>query len=216
MAGKRPRYTLNRPHMSNFWDERFSEPGYAYGTEPNAFLVSQMHLFKPGMKVLAVADGEGRNGVWLAQQGLDVLSVDQSAVGLAKARELAAQRGVSIRTEQADLTTWKWPQGEFDVVVAVYIHFRPEHRAQMHARMVAALKPGGVLIMEAFTPKQLEYKTGGPQDPAMLYTAEMLRRDFIEEEILLLEEALPELSEGPYHRGTAAVVRLVLHKPASN
>jgi hypothetical protein len=86
----------------------------------------------------------------------------------------------------------------------------------MHTRMVAALKPGGVLIMEAFTPKQLAYKTGGPQDPAMLYTAEMLRSDFAGEEILLLEETLPALSEGPYHRGTAAVVRLVLHKPASN
>lgn len=199
-----------------FWDNRFAEKGFAYGTEPNAFLVTQKHLLKPGMQALAVADGEGRNGVWLAQQGLEVLSVDQSAVGLAKARELAAQRGVSIRTEQADLTTWKWPEGEFDIVVAIYAHFSPAHRTAMHARMYAALKPGGVLILEAFTPKQLEYKTGGPQDPAMLYTAEMLRSDFAGEEILLLEESLPALSEGPYHRGTAAVVRLVLHKLASN
>ncbi len=197
-----------------FWDSRFAEKGYAYGTEPNAFLVSQKHLLKPGMQALAVADGEGRNGVWLAQQGLDVLSVDQSAVGLAKARELAAQRGVSIRTEQADLTTWKWPENEFDAVVAIYAHFSPAHRAAMHARMVAALKPGGVLILEAFTPKQLEYKTGGPQDPAMLYTADMLRGDLAGGERLLLEEVITGLNEGPYHRGQAAVVRLVLRKPS--
>ncbi len=197
-----------------FWDSRFAEKGYAYGTEPNEFLVSQKRYLKPGLKALAVADGEGRNGVWLAQQGLDVLSVDQSVVGLAKARELAAQRGVSIRTEQTDLTTWKWPENEFDVVVAIYIHFPPAVRAQMHERMYAALKPGGVLILEAFTPKQLEYKTGGPQDPAMLYTMEMLRKDFPAGERLLLEEMITGLNEGPYHRGQAAVVRLVLRKPS--
>lgn len=199
-----------------FWDSRFAEKGYAYGTEPNEFLVSQKHLLKPGLKALAVADGEGRNGVWLAQQGLDVLSVDQSVVGLAKARELAAQRKVSIRTEQTDLTTWKWPEDEFDVVVAIYIHFPPAVRARMHAAMYAALKPGGVLILEAFTPKQLEYKTGGPQDPAMLYTADMLRNDFGMGERLLLEEVITGLNEGPYHRGQAAVVRLILRKPPSS
>ncbi len=199
-----------------FWDGRFAEKGYAYGTEPNAFLTSQKQYLKPGMRALAVADGEGRNGVWLAQQGLDVLSVDQSAVGLAKARELAAQRKVSIRTEQADLTTWKWPENEFDVVVAIFIHFPSAMRAPMHARMVAALKPGGVLILEAFTPKQLEYKTGGPQDPAMLYTMELLRKDFEAGERLLLEEVITGLNEGPYHRGQAAVVRLVLRKLPSS
>ncbi len=197
-----------------FWDSRFAEKGFAYGTEPNAFLVSQKHLLKPRAKALAVADGEGRNGVWLAQQGLDVLSVDQSAVGLAKTRELAAQRGVPIRTEQTDLTTWKWPENEFDVVAAIFIHFPSAVRAQMHARMVTALKPGGVLILEAFTPKQLEYKTGGPQDLDRLYTADMLRNDFGMGERLLLEEAITGLSEGPYHHGQSAVVRLVLRKPS--
>lgn len=195
-----------------FWDSRFAEKGFAYGTEPNEFLVSQKRYLKPGLKALAVADGEGRNGVWLASQGLEVLSVDQSAVGLAKARELAAQRGVSIRTEQADLTTWKWPENEFDVVAAIYIHFPPTVRLRMHAAMYGALKPGGILILEAFTPKQLEYKTGGPQDPAMLYTMEMLRKDFVAGERLLLEETITGLNEGPYHRGQAAAVRLVLRK----
>lgn len=197
---------------SDFWNARYATEAYIFGTAPNAFLASQAALVRPGMRALAVADGEGRNGVWLASQGLDVLSVDQSAVGLAKARELAAQRGVSIRTEQADLTTWKWPENEFDVVAAIFIHFPPTVRSRMHAAMYGALKPGGILILEAFTPKQLEYKTGGPQDPAMLYTMEMLRKDFVAGERLLLEETITGLNEGPYHRGQAAAVRLVLRK----
>lgn len=196
--------------MSDFWNQRFSEPGFAYGTEPNAFLVSQKKYFKPGMETLAVADGEGRNGVWLAQQGLDVLSVDGSEVGLRKAQELAKRRGISIRTEWADLTAWKWPEQKFDLVVAIFIHFPPEQRARMHKKMLGALKPGGVLIMEAFTPEQLQYKTGGPPVKEMLYTAEMLRKDFMEAEMLQQEEVLTELEEGVCHRGKASVVRLVL------
>jgi cyclopropane fatty-acyl-phospholipid synthase-like methyltransferase len=198
--------------MAGFWDERFGEPGYAYGTEPNAFLVSCRSLLKPGMKTLAVADGEGRNGVWLAQQGLEVLSVDGSGVGLAKARALAAERGVAIRTELADLTSWQWPQAGYDLVAAIFIHFPPEHRARMHRAMLEALKPGGVLIMEAFTPEQLKYRTGGPPVAEMLYTAPMLRTDFAGAEIVSLEETLTDLAEGPYHRGRAAVVRLILRR----
>ncbi len=213
---------------NDFWNSRFSEPGYAYGTEPNAFLVSQKHYLMPGLKALAVADGEGRNGVWLAQQGLDVLSVDGSEVGLRKARELAQRRGVSIRTEQAELTRWQWPENAFDIVVAIFIHFPPEHRARMHANMLRALKPGGVLIMEAFTPEQLEYKTGGPPVREMLYSVEMMCSDFdipacpdaaqgkkpgaTPAEILLLQQTLTELHEGLYHRGTASVVRLVVKR----
>lgn len=132
---------------NNFWNARFAEPGSAYGTEPNAFLVSQKQYLKPGMKALAVADGEGRNGVWLASQGLDVLSVDGSAVGLRKARELARSRGVILHTELADLTTWHWPEQEFDLVAAIFIHFRPEFRATMHRKMLRALKPGGMLLV---------------------------------------------------------------------
>ena len=196
----------------DFWNERFSGSEYAYGTEPNAFLVSQEKYLKPGMKALAVADGEGRNGVWLASRGLDVLSVDGSEAGLRKARDLARSRGVSVRTELADLTKWKWPEGQCDVVVAIFIHFPPDARASMHEKMLRALKPGGVLIMEAFTPEQLRYKTGGPPVKEMLYTAEMLRREFREGEILLLEETLTDLSEGSYHRGASAVVRLVLKR----
>ena len=195
---------------NDFWNARYAEPGFAYGTEPNAFLASQRKYLQPGMKALAVADGEGRNGVWLAQQGLDVLSVDGSAVGLRKAQELAKSRGVSIRTELADLTRWQWPENEFDIVAAIFIHFPPEHRARMHEKMRRALKPGGVLIMEAFTPEQLKYKTGGPPVREMLYTVEMVREEFSKGEILLLQQMLTDLHEGPYHRGTASVVRLIV------
>src|SRR4030067_1120120 len=146
---------------TDFWNSRYAEPGYAYGTEPNAFLVSQKRYLKPGAKALAVGDGEGRNGVWLAQQGLDVLSVDASEVGLRKTQELAADRCVAIRTEKVDLTTLRWPEQKYDVVAAIYVHFPPEVRARMHRCMFEALKPGGALILDAFTPAQLNYKSGG-------------------------------------------------------
>jgi len=198
---------------TDFWNSRYAEPGYAYGTEPNAFLVAQKKYLKPGGKALAVADGEGRNGVWLAQQGLDVLSVDISEIGLCKTQELAVDRGVAIRTEKADLITWQWPAQKFDIVAAIFIHLPPEVRARLHRRMFEALKPGGVLILEAFTPEQLKYKTGGPPVADMLYTADMLRIDFAGGEILHIEEVITELAEGKYHRGPGVVVRLVLRRP---
>lgn len=200
--------------MTDFWNTRYGEPGFAYGTEPNAFLVAQRHLFRPTMPALAVADGEGRNGVWLAQQGLEVLSVDSSEVGLRKAQQLAADRGVKIRTERVDLTAWTWPEQEFGVVAAIFVHFPLEVRARMHRRMLESLKPGGLLILEAFTPAQLGYKSGGPPVAEMLYTADMLRIDFAGAEILQIEECITDLEEGKYHRGPGAVVRLVLRRPA--
>lgn len=198
--------------MSEFWDSRFAGRDYAYGTEPNAFLAQQRALLRAGTTALAVADGEGRNGVWLAQQGLRVLAVDSSSVGLAKAQQLAHTRGVSLTTELADLLTWQWPQAQYDYVVAIFIHFMPTHREHMHRAMLHALKPGGVLIMEAFHPDQLNYRSGGPPVREMLYTEEMLRADFAGAEILQLEETQTELAEGLYHRGPAAVVRLICRR----
>ena len=196
-----------------FWDSRYGEPGYAYGTEPNAFLRDQSGRLAPGSRVLVVGDGEGRNGVWLATRGHEVLSVDASAVGLAKARRLAAERGVVLQTEEAELSTWRWPVAAFDAVVSIYLHFRPDIRARMHAAMLAALKPGGLLILEAFTPDQLKYSSGGPRDREMLYTSDLLRQDMSAGEILQLEERVTELDEGKYHRGPAAIVRLVVRRP---
>lgn len=197
----------------SFWDRRYDVPEYVYGQEPNAFLVSQRHRLRPGMNALAVADGEGRNGVWLAAQGLDVLAVDGSPVAIEKARRLAQTRGVAIRCEVADLLSWAWPEAAFDVVVAIFIHFMPQDRPRMHSAMAEALKPGGHLLMECFTPAQLEYGTGGPPVREMLYTPEMLRGDFRGMDILQLEEIDTELREGLYHRGPAAVARLVLQRP---
>lgn len=198
--------------MSEFWDQRYADEAYAYGTEPNAFLRSQRDRLSQTGCCLAVGDGEGRNGVWLAEQGLHVLSVDASAVGLQKAHALAQARGITLNTEQADLTTWAWPQNVYDAVVAIFVHFPPADRARMHQAMYDALKPGGVLILEAFVPEQLQYRSGGPPVREMLYTAAMLRTDFPNGRIVLLEETKTELQEGLYHQGGAAVLRLVLEK----
>lgn len=198
-----------------FWDERFDRQDYVYGTEPNAFLVSQHHHLPAGGSVLAVADGEGRNGVWLAEQGLRVTSVDASPVGLQKALRLALDRGVALNTICADLTDWDWPQGHYDAVVAIFLHLPPATRGALHARMLQALRPGGLLLLEGFRPEQLAYKTGGPSNPDMLYSPEMLRQDFAEAEILSLESAEPHLDEGPFHAGQAATVRLLARRPSS-
>lgn len=198
--------------MKEFWEERYSEEGFAYGTIANEFLMSQQHRFKPGMKCLAVGDGEGRNGVWLAGQGLDVLSVDYSSVGMAKARQLAASRNVPLKTECVDLTQWQWPVNEFDLVVAIFIHFSPELRPALHRNMLAALTPGGVIILEAYEKGQLQYKTGGPPVEEMLYSEAILKEDFATAETLHSEHAIVELSEGKYHKGRSSVLRWVVRK----
>src|SRR5512135_2883059 len=162
--------------MRDFWNARYADSSYLFGTEPNAFLVTQAGLLRPGQKVLAVADGEGRNGVWLARQGLDVLSVDFSPVALEKAGKLAAQAGVTLRTETVDLLHWDWGKDRFDAIVAIFIQFvGSQQRQSIHQNTVEALKPGGTLILQGYTPKQLEYGTGGPSNPDNLYTAETLR-----------------------------------------
>jgi SAM-dependent methyltransferase len=198
--------------MRDFWEARYAEPGFAYGTEANAFLQSQHHLFQPGERVLAVGDGEGRNGVWLAERGLEVVSVDYSETGLAKVRELAASRHVKICTLAEDLLEWRWPQGQYDLVVSIFVHFRPEHRARMHQAMLAAVKPAGLVLLEGFHRGQLGRSSGGPPVAEMLYTRPLLEADFAVGEVLLMEEREVELSEGAYHRGPAAVVRAVVRR----
>jgi len=199
----------------HFWDGRYGEPGFAYGTEPNAYLVAQKGRLRPGMRALAVGDGEGRNGVWLAHQGLEVLSVDASAVGLDKARALAAEHGVELATECVDLREWQWPKASYDVIAAIFVHFPPDHRAELHRAMFEALAPGGLLILEAFTPEQLGRGSGGPPVAEMLYTPGLLRGDFPEAECVEMSTAEVDLDEGPYHRGRAAVLRAVLRRPGA-
>ncbi len=195
------------------WDERYAGEDYLFGTEPNDFLVSQRQLLKPGMSCLAVADGEGRNGVWLAQQGLQVLSVEASAVALEKAKKLARQRGVAIEFERADLTQWQWGENRFDVVAAIFIQFAsPVLRVQMFAGIRRCLKPGGLLLLQGYTPRQLEYKTGGPSAAGNLYTEAMLREAFGDMEILHLSEHDDHIGEGAGHSGMSALIDLVVRK----
>ena len=199
--------------MSNeFWDSRYGEEGFAYGTDANAFLSSFADTFKSGQKVLVIGDGEGRNGVWLAEQGCEVVSVDSSKVGVDKAQNLASEKGVDIEAVCADLNDWDWPQSEFDFVVIIYVHFPPDVRALLHDKVISSLKPGGQLIMESFTPDQLNYSSGGPPVLEMLYTIEMMKDDFKLLEIQQLDECVTELNEGKYHCGEGAVVRLIAKK----
>jgi len=199
---------------TSFWDERYAKPGFLFGEAPNAFLASRLPLLKPGMSVLSVADGEGRNGVWLAEQGLEVHAVDASPVALGKSRQLAARRGVSLLWEEADLQTWDWPQASYDVVAAIFTQFvGPEGRARQFAGVRQALKAGGLLIMQGYTPRQLEYGTGGPPHAENMYTEELLCAAFGDWEILHLQEHDDAIEEGAGHSGMSALIDLVAKKP---
>ena len=201
--------------MSEFerWEARFAGPEYHFGTEPNAFLKSKAGLLKPGQKALSIADGEGRNGVFLAEQGLDVLAMDFSPTAVAKSQALARQRGVTIRTEQADLDTWRWPAGAIDVVVAIFFQFcAPPLRTRVFDSITRALKPGGLLLMEGYTPKQRQYKTGGPSEVENLYTRKLLEQSFADFSSVEIREYDSEIHEGPGHGGMSALIDLVGRK----
>lgn len=197
----------------NSWDEKFAAEGYLFGEGPNAFLARQADRLKPYRNALAIADGEGRNGVWLAAQGLDVTSMDASSVGLAKAEALAARRGVTLTTQLVDIAVYDWPEGGFDVVVGIFFQFAPpDLRDAIFAGMIRALRPGGLLLLEGYTPRQLQFGTGGPKQLNQLYTADLLREKFAALEILELSEYEAELEEGTRHRGSSALVDLVATK----
>ena len=199
--------------MKEFWDSVYADEAYVYGTEPNHFLVSQKQLLKPGQQVLAMADGEGRNGVWLARQGLDVTSVDFSPIAQAKAKRLAEAEDVTIRFEEADLNHWAWGEARFDVIAAIFVQFAgPEVRPALFANMKRALRPGGLLILQGYTPRQLEYGTGGPPGAGNMYTEPMLREAFGDMEILHLEEHDGFIEEGYKHHGMSALIDLVARK----
>ena len=191
----------------SFWDERFSREEYVYGTSPNRWLEAQAGRIAPGGRVLCLGEGEGRNAVWLAGRGLAVEAVDASAVGLEKARRLAVARGVAVATVLADLADHVPPADAYDAVALTFVHLPPALRAAVHARAAAALRPGGLLVIEAFTPAQLAHSSGGPKAPELLYTADLLRGDFPTLEWDPLLEVEVELDEGPLHSGRAAVVR---------
>lgn len=195
------------------WEGRYAVPEYIFGEEPNYFLASCKPLLPASGKALAVADGEGRNGVWLAEQGLDVLSVDFSPAAQEKAKALAKARGVTVAFERADVHEWAYPEAGFDVVVDIFTQFStPAERARKWAGMRRALKPGGLLILQGYTPKQLDYGTGGPKRLENLYTREMLEQAFAGFSDMAIVEEEVEIHEGAAHGGMSAVIGLTARK----
>jgi len=195
------------------WNERYGAPDYIFGTAPNAFLAANAARLKRGQQALCIADGEGRNSVWLAGQGLEVTAFDFSPIGVDKARKLAASRGVKVRYDVSTVYDWSWPAAAFDLVVAIFVQFAdPPMRSFMFERMASALKPGGLVLVEGYTPKQLEFGTGGPKQLDQLYTEELLRGAFAGMEILELRQYEAELNEGSRHQGPSAVIDLVAAK----
>ncbi len=197
------------------WNERFAGQDYWFGAEPTPFLAAQAPRLKPGMTALAIADGEGRNGVWLAWQGLKVTSVDLAPNGLAKARRLAERFGVQLDFVCADLETWDWGEPRFDLVVGILFQFAPPpFRALLFDRMKHVLKPGGLVMIQGYRPEQIAYGTGGPPFAENLYTEDLLRAAFADMEILHLAAYDAEQPEGMRQRGLAALIDLVARKPA--
>lgn len=199
---------------ASIWNERFSGQEFLFGIEPNAYLAAQAHLLKPRQRALAVADGEGRNSVWLAGQGLRVDAFDISSVGVDKARKLALDAGVDVNYQVSDCETWDWEEGAYDLVAAIFIQFAgPAMRSRLFARMSAALRPGGLLILQGYAPKQLEFRTGGPGILENLYTEELLRAEFSSLELLELQAYEANLQEGRRHAGRSALIGMVARRP---
>lgn len=197
------------------WNKRFDRLDFIFGTEPNTYLANHRMLFVPGKRALCVADGEGRNSVWLAQQGLEVDAFDISAVGVAKASKLAQQAGVSVNFHVDDCDSWPWRSDAYDYVIAIFVQFAdPQMRMRLFANMVKTLKPEGRLILQGYMPKQLEYKTGGPPCIDHLYTEELLRTSFDGLEILELEAYESVIQEGTQHHGLSALIGMVGAKKA--
>ncbi|WP_332826354.1 SAM-dependent methyltransferase [Ramlibacter sp.] len=195
------------------WNRRFSESGYLFGTEPNGWLVEHADLWEAGQRVLSIADGEGRNSVWLAQRGLTVDAFDISEVGVRKARDFARITGVRVNFAIADIAQLRWPQNIYDGVAAIFFQFAdPALRARIFQGIVNCLKPGGTLVLQGYTPKQLEYRTGGPPFASHMYTPELLREAFAGMEILELREYEADLAEGNGHKGHSALIGMVARK----
>ena len=195
------------------WDERFRARACPYGEEPSLFLRERLADLPGGGLVLLPGDGGGRNGVWLARHGFRVHLLDFSAQGLQTARWRAEQAGVEVVTEQADVTTWVWPERRYDAVVSVYLHLPPPARRVVHRAMVRALKPGGFLLLEAFHVDQMAYSSGGPRDPAQLFTEDALREDLAMTRIQVLRRDEVVLEESDLHRGPAVLMRVAARAP---
>lgn len=194
------------------WDERYANDEYFYGTAPNDFLRDNAARIPKG-RVLCLADGEGRNGVWLAEQGYEVTSVDLSAVGLEKTQKLAASRNVSVNTVQADLAEYEIQSDSWEGVVAIFCHLPAAVRHRLYPRVAAGLRSGGVLLLELYTPKQIEFGTGGPRDLDLLASLDDLRQDLSGLQFAIAQEIEREIHEGNHHFGHSAVVQILGTKP---
>jgi SAM-dependent methyltransferase len=202
------------PDAAATWNKRFENEAYIFGLEPNEYLRAHASLLVAGSRVLCVADGEGRNSVWLARLGMRVDAFDISEVGVAKARKLAADSQVSVDFSVADCDQWPWPVEIYDTVVAIFVQFAdPPMRERLFASMVRSLKRGGLLVLQGYTVKQLEYKTGGPPILSHLYTAELLRTTFARLQVGELREYEAHLTEGTQHQGRSALIGLLARKP---
>ena len=207
--------TARLPDSTHFWNKRFDTPDYIFGKAPNEYLEAQAkHHLKAGDSVLCVADGEGRNSVWLAKQGMKVDAFDLSEVALSKAIALAKEEAVQVQFSLASSDTWDWQPNQYDAVVGIFIQFAdPVMRVRLFAQMVSTLRPGGLLIIQGYTPKQLVFKTGGPSILEHLYTEAMIRNligDLEPVDLCVYEKVL---SEGPKHTGMSALLGLVARKP---
>jgi SAM-dependent methyltransferase len=194
------------------WDERYSSEGFFYGSEPNDFLRAEAQRISAGGSVLCLAEGEGRNAVYLARQGFAVTAVDGSSVGLEKLNQLATEHGVTVATVCADLADFEMGTDKWNAIVSVWCHLPPALRIDVHKRVVAALKPGGLLILESYTPRQLQYKTGGPPVAEMMMTLESLKAELGPLEFLHSADLDRVIHEGRGHEGNSAVVQVVARK----
>jgi len=195
------------------WNKRFTTDEYIFGVEPNTWLREHASVWQRGQRVLCVADGEGRNSVWLAQQGLLVDAYDIADAGVVKARRLAQAQGVQVNYSVADCDTYDYGEERYDGVAAIFVQFAdPAMRARMFGNIHRCLKPGGVLILQGYTPRQLEYRTGGPPFVEHLYTEAMLREAFTGYGVLAMREYEAELTEGSQHKGMSALIGLVARK----
>jgi SAM-dependent methyltransferase len=195
------------------WNRRFADSSFLFGSEPNAWLREHASVWSPGARVLCVADGEGRNSVWLAGRGLAVDAFDIAEVGVAKARRLAMERGVTVNFEVADCDAYPWPEAVYDGVAAIFVQFAdPAMRGRLFAHIVRSLKPGGALVLQGYTPKQLDYRTGGPPLASHLYTETLLREAFADLEIVALREYEAALAEGSGHCGHSALIGLIARR----
>ena len=194
---------------SQDWEQRYQAVDRLFDDEASDLLQSNESLLQPGMQALALGDGEGRNGVWLAGRRLDVMSVDISPTALARAQSRARQQGVSLQTRCADILTWQWPVSAYDLITCIFVHLPGTDRRLLHRRLQGALKPRGLVMIEGFHRRQLQRDSGGPRDADLLYDEDSLTEDFAGYDILLLEQRETEVRLAGQYQGHGCVIHFI-------